>query len=279
METKRILITPALAEDYLKSNTGNRRVRETVVRQYAANMERGLWCQNDGLINPITFSKTGRLLDGQHRLLAVIRSGVAVWFYVVTGADEEIFYFFDGGEKRRLSDQIDCPNATAVAAIAKKMAAFSSGAPIGRAINGNFSTNRSATRDEARLFYNSNQELCEDAASRAMRMYRACNAVRTSIYGTFCAFVIWLGIGDQIDEFVDDYCDSSMNQQTQFVKMTFFKKNAAKSEKLTMTQKFVYLLMAYEKYRKDEVLLTLNKAARYAEIFNEEIRKKVAESE
>lgn len=277
MELNRILVTPEMANDYLKANSGNRNIRESVVRAYAADMKNGTWYQKDGLVNPVSFSKTGRLIDGQHRLHAIIRSGVPIWCYVVTGAEEDAFYYFDGGEKRRLSDQINSPNAANAAAVSKKMAAFSIGSPIGRAING-LTAGRTITRIEARQFYSENVELIEDACVKARQMYRACNAVTNSVYGSFCAFVVWLGIDDHLSEFVDDYsATSSASQQTQFVKMTFFKKKSSKGEGLTMTQKFTFLLMAYEKYRKDEELLTFNKVSRYMENFNEAIKRKAGE--
>lgn len=63
-----LLIGAAEAAEMLEANTKNRRVSEQVVSAYRADMKAGLW-ETTGA--PIQFSVTGRLLDGQHRLLAL----------------------------------------------------------------------------------------------------------------------------------------------------------------------------------------------------------------
>ena len=52
----------------------------------------------------IAFSESGRLLDGQHRLLAGIQADIPVKFVVTQGLDENAFRAIDCGEKRSLSD-------------------------------------------------------------------------------------------------------------------------------------------------------------------------------
>ena len=68
-------VTPSMAEEFLKKNTGNRTIRESRVRTYTELMRRGEWTfSNDG----IGFFDDGTLANGQHRLLAIIRSGETV---------------------------------------------------------------------------------------------------------------------------------------------------------------------------------------------------------
>jgi hypothetical protein len=50
---------------------------------------------------PIAFDALGRLIDGQHRLAAVVQSGVTVQMWVITGADPETFGVVDTGLARR----------------------------------------------------------------------------------------------------------------------------------------------------------------------------------
>jgi len=54
----------------------------------------------------IKFDYTGQLLDGQHRLSAILRSGVAIPLLVVTGLDPEVFFTLDIGASRPFADHL-----------------------------------------------------------------------------------------------------------------------------------------------------------------------------
>ena len=73
--TSVVLVTPELAEMFLQNNSSNRRVSHQSVRSYADTMKAGHWkLTHQGLL----IGKHNVLIDGQHRCLAVIASGVAV---------------------------------------------------------------------------------------------------------------------------------------------------------------------------------------------------------
>lgn len=96
-------ITPALAEKWLHQNTHNRNLRERAVLAYARDMKAGNWSENG---EAIKFAKDGTLLDGQHRLQAIVLSGVTVKMLVVTGLDNRSQETMDDGRKRTLSDAL-----------------------------------------------------------------------------------------------------------------------------------------------------------------------------
>ena len=70
MHSELLTITPNEASKYLANNPANRKINESVVRAMAEDMKAGRWMQTH---QGIAISKTGRLLDGQHRLSAVIK--------------------------------------------------------------------------------------------------------------------------------------------------------------------------------------------------------------
>jgi hypothetical protein len=53
---------------------------------------------------PIRFNANGRLLDGQHRLNAIVKSGVTQQILVVTGIASEAFKVMDTGKNRNAKD-------------------------------------------------------------------------------------------------------------------------------------------------------------------------------
>lgn len=80
-ETTMVLetITPKIAAEYLTRNTSNRNRRPTRIQQYARDMGSGNWPVTG---ESIKFSETGDLLDGQHRLVACVLSGVSFQTWV-----------------------------------------------------------------------------------------------------------------------------------------------------------------------------------------------------
>lgn len=95
-------ITPKLAEKYLKTNTVNRRVKPNVITKYANEMSGGRWRKDTG--ETIKISHTGRLLDGQHRLMAVIESGKNIEMLVANDVPDDNFKVIDTGVSRNASD-------------------------------------------------------------------------------------------------------------------------------------------------------------------------------
>lgn len=75
LNVKVIELTPELAEKLLKNNTDNRILRPRLVVQYAEDMKAGRWHENG---EPIIVDPKGKLISGQHRCHAVIRSGVTL---------------------------------------------------------------------------------------------------------------------------------------------------------------------------------------------------------
>ncbi len=121
MSTNRITpkverITPKKAEYLLRDNDHNRNLSQVVVDQYANAMRRGEWRENGASI-----VLSGRkLLDGQHRLQAVIDSNIPQNFVVVRGVAGDAFATVDTGNRRMLADVFSIenhkyPNVLAVA--------------------------------------------------------------------------------------------------------------------------------------------------------------------
>ena len=72
-------VTPKLAATWLSDNLQSRPLDEERVAEYAERMRSGEWTERvKGIQRPIERLDTGRLLNGQHRLAAVVRAGVPV---------------------------------------------------------------------------------------------------------------------------------------------------------------------------------------------------------
>jgi len=111
MQTTVMNVTPEVAKTFLGNNTNNRKIRKTQVAQISGVMKRGEWKLSPQGI--IVHSPTGRLLDGQHRLLAVVDSGINVPMMVTFIEDEEVFRVLDQGVKRSTADIFAVPTNVA----------------------------------------------------------------------------------------------------------------------------------------------------------------------
>jgi hypothetical protein len=96
--TYQALVTPALAQEWLAKNTPtNRNVSMHTVQAYADEMKAGRWVLTH---QGVAFNAFGELIDGQHRLKAVVMSGASVEMMVTTDLELEYNSPLDQGYNR-----------------------------------------------------------------------------------------------------------------------------------------------------------------------------------
>ena len=101
-------ITPKLAQAYLAGNKNNRALSARAVDRYAADMAAGQWPLTH---QPIALGPNGELVDGQHRLAAIVKANVSVWFFVARYSTEAAANAarlrVDLGRVRRVGDMLE----------------------------------------------------------------------------------------------------------------------------------------------------------------------------
>lgn len=123
-----VMIGPELAEKMLGRNTHNRPARLAAVAAYAEDMRNGDWRWTG---DPIRLGPGGVVLDGQHRLMAIIEAGVTLPFLVLEGLPMEAQENIDVVVPRRFSDVLALrgeANASALAALVRKVHEWERGA-------------------------------------------------------------------------------------------------------------------------------------------------------
>ena len=111
-------ITPKYAKSLYEKNTRNRNIVPSSYAKVKRAMERDEWEFDGGAIR---IADDGRILDGQHRLLACIETGNSFTTIVVRGLREDTQRTMDSGAKRTLSQKLQIEkikNSTKVATIA-----------------------------------------------------------------------------------------------------------------------------------------------------------------
>lgn len=203
---KTVTMTPELAQKYLDNNfKGNRHVNKLQVAKYAFDMSEGRW-QSDAC-PPIIVSRDGTLLDGQHRLLAVINSGCAVEMSIREGVDEAVFSAIDMGSSRRASQMIDIKYARSAESIARIMFALQEDVPVRTALSGRINRNgvSLALQNSVILpFIEANQYILQQYVLLGSRIDSSIGRGGVTRYGKFAYFCDLLGRFQMFEEFADD---------------------------------------------------------------------------
>lgn len=167
-------VTPALAEAWMKCNTRNRNLSQAHVETIKADLESGNW-----LLTPdaIAFDDHGVLINGQHRLQAIIESGISAPCIVATGLSHDSFVVTDDGRRRTFGDVLHIehiPNWSGVAAtVALVMIWTNNGDPRGTAIRSASNGNRGyrqLTKREKKDLYDLDPKGFQDATAAGNRL-------------------------------------------------------------------------------------------------------------
>lgn len=97
-------ITPQKAQEYLAMNKNNRKLMSGVVDSYAQDLKEGKWIIGT---STICFDINGNLIDGQHRLSAIIKAGIPVRMEVKRNLSEDAFKAMDIGKVRQPKDMFN----------------------------------------------------------------------------------------------------------------------------------------------------------------------------
>ncbi len=119
MQVEKVKITVAVAREWLEHVPSSQRVLDqSHVDKIAFAISRGEWRENGATI---VFNSNGELIDGQHRLHAIVKAGRSVYSLVVNRLDcsDATFQTIDDAKARTIGDFLKCGNRTAMAAVAR----------------------------------------------------------------------------------------------------------------------------------------------------------------
>ncbi|MGV9891702.1 hypothetical protein [Streptomyces sp. NPDC003395] len=195
-----VMVTPQLAQEWLDRNVHNRPIRKNKVDNYARDMKAGNWALNG---EAIKFAIDGVLLDGQHRLHAIVAAGVPVQMLVVTGLANETQVTMDSGVKRTTGDAFGLEgkkNAQNLAAILKKIWMWQQG-------DHKFSSNTSPTTAECAELLDAHPEI-HRSVEIATHIRSTFRPLPPSVVGT-AHFVLSKIASDDADHFFARVADGA----------------------------------------------------------------------
>ena len=198
VEFKKVLITPSYAKQLLEANISNRRVKDPVVAQYANDIIQGRWKHDTGEV--IKIFKSGKVGDGQHRLLAIIKANTPVHFHIATNIEDEVFDVLDTGSGRNSSDAfrvMGIKNENKIPSIIQFYNLLQSGKKF---------NNKKGLRPTNCVLleqYYANEKLWQEISQRSFGWYiKFAKIITPSYFGGFYAFFRELN-NEKAEEFMD----------------------------------------------------------------------------
>lgn len=152
-------ITPEEAKKLLEKNYAkNRNLKPSVVTKYASDMMAGRW--NPYAADAITFASDMTILNGQHRLAAIVKSGVPLYTEVRWGVSEDAYKYFDCGATRTAGDALPrtLKNRTCAAALCKLAITMSDYDYINGVTSFNTGRNKTISTANVVTYYEASEE-------------------------------------------------------------------------------------------------------------------------
>ena len=244
-------ITPEIAKDYLKNNySGQRVIKTPIVHKFARDMKEGRW--NEEICDPIQFTGNGTLINGQHRLKAVIESGSSIWMWIQTGLKEEDFKNIDLGAKRNASDFMrGKKNSKNLSAVARYAYATKHGdASLAGIIHGYMSITPREYVSDTCILLESENPLVDEASAEGLLIRRAIKCGAGSIFGYGIWLLKWLAdpfaeAETKIDDYVNDLISLSPTQSTAVI-VAWFKNSLISGKKVSIDDQLALFLYGYE---------------------------------
>lgn len=217
MKSQVELITPETAKQILdRTKIKNRSLNWNTVRHYAEQMRAGKWHLNG---ETIKIDINGNAFDGNHRLNAVILSGVSVEMLVVRDVEDlDSFKTVDIGRPRTSAQIFNMDGVKNYTVLTSAITKFVSLKKDGEKIRENEKTGKEEdlinkelpliklSPEEALNIYYKDQDLWDEIAKRATACYVSTHLVSKSEVGGYMSYLIIEKKHDKekVFEFFDD---------------------------------------------------------------------------
>lgn len=193
------MLTPEIAQFLLGRNSKNRQVKKDRVEQYVRDIKNG-WTHNG---DTIRVSVNVIMLDGQHRCLAVMETGIPIETGLMYGLPDEVFETIDTGRVRTTSDVFyiaGIENNTRMTSITKFVMNFKKGC-YEFAARGYSRGRLSVTNSQALEFCQANLESLQES------YYFGFNKDNKIVSGTILASLHYI-FKEKNKVYADNFCKS-----------------------------------------------------------------------
>lgn len=252
MEIRKVKINPEVASKMIENNHVNRTLSKSHVEYLSRLMKDDLWKTENGDL--IRFSKTKRLLDGQHRLNAIIHSGVTLELWCAYNLDEDVFEYIDAGKNRSGGDVLKIagiPNSNNIARVVKQYQFLKNGITGAKG-----SRKQRISNHEVLELYNTNPEIYIDSVRKSALWYKNISMIiPLSLIATY--YLYFKDFNNvKVDDFFDKLCKgigiSTINDPVKRLRDKLYFAKVDKTKKITPKYMYVYFVKTWNLYLKNK---------------------------
>ena len=243
---QQVYVTPEMARTFLEKNSVNRPVNKIRVESYAQQMRCGQWVDNG---ESISFGRDGQLLNGQHRLYAVIKCNQPVRLNIRENVDDKSFSTYDCGMSRTVGQVFSMAKITYAHQISSGISFYFS------LRNFNILSEQNVFRKNSRQDflneYKANADLYDVAAQLSYKCYRFERLMKQrEILGFTIYLVKEMGYEyEEVEEFFTELClDVPTSCQTITLLKGRLRRNATGALKLETIYKRMFFVKTWNSY-------------------------------
>lgn len=254
-------ITPEFAKDLFTHNDSNRSFSNNKAKQYAEEMKNGKWISSSLVIS---FSNEGKLINGQHRLSAIIQSGTTQEMHIETGLSSEAFSVMDIGKTRNSQDTVAMmgfKNYSSIAGIVKYLISYD--------INNDFhlSNSKVSSNQDIKAYLEmlneGDTENLKRAALKGKNLYGHYRVFSNPVFGFL--YILFSRINsDDADKFfylmtTGDGVGISAHSPIFFLRKKFENiGNNNSATRISVNYRVAYVIKAWNLFRTNKIIKTLN---------------------
>lgn len=245
MKIAKQLITPNEAKELLNLSAGNRNISVSKVAKYANEMKSGGWVEDT--FEFIKISKEGFLLDGHHRLNAIIKAGVPINLNIVKGVDSEIMRVIDTGKSRNPGDAFKIhgiANANNLSAIISAIISYE----LGYSVDMNVGRNPSISNFDLIDRYDKDPEYWQELYKKTQPIYLKINKViGTTIIGKYY-HLFSAKHPDKVEPFFKQLVNGSVSNETINILRSTLIRNKISQKKLSNVVLNAFIIKTWNAY-------------------------------
>jgi len=242
-------VTPSIAKEWLAKNVSNNRyINDRRITQFARLMATGNWSENTG--ESIKFNKNGKLIDGQHRMMALIKANRTMYFCVHYDLPNDAINYIDQNAPRSTGNVLHIHNIPNANSISKGVKLYK----LAVENEGYFKRQTGIKYSPIEIMneYNKDPDFFQQGYKLSSRLYRSFNRLMAPsfIAALYCYCLKYSDHKNKVDPFFESFFDYSGNACRTLVtaRKKLLDDKLSITKKLPMDQRYNLIVKAYNNF-------------------------------